>query len=86
MPAPIVPLLPALLALTTTVIGIATQKTPKVPQIQRLDPDNIDDELRDAQKRKGRQIFAGDRALLEGGQIGAERTLGIPPTIIGGET
>jgi len=77
--AAILPVLPALIGLATTVVGIASAKSPKLPEQRRLDVNDIDQELIDAQKRKGRQTFAGNN-LLVGGQIGAERTTG---TLIG---
>lgn len=79
---PLIPIIPAILAFTGTIIQAALEKTPKVPEPQRLDPIDIDQELRDAQKRKGRQILAGDQPLI-GGSIGAERNFGVESTILG---
>lgn len=81
--APVVPLIPSILAFTGTIIQAATQDTPKVPDPRRLDDAAVDNELRDAQKRKGRQIFTGEQSLLAGGKIGADRLLGTDQLLIG---
>jgi hypothetical protein len=81
--APVVPIIPAILALGSTIIEAATRKTPKPPPERRLDIPDIDEELRAAGRRKGRQIFAGESELLAGGKIGAPRTTGTDLTLVG---
>ena len=81
--APLLPILPALLTLTTTIVGAATAKDPPTPlPSQQVVPD-VDQELRDAMKRKGRQRFVNAGDTLAGSDIGSQITLGQGATILG---
>lgn len=79
--APIVPLIPAALGLASTIVQAATRPSNNLPAPRRLDLPSTDEELREAARRKGRQIFAG-QTLLEGEEIGASRTMGVADTTL----
>jgi hypothetical protein len=73
---------PAILAfagtIATVAATIATQ--PKASDLPRpeLNEKKADQELIDAQKRKGRQTLAGtDEGLLAGGPVGSQVTTGV---------
>jgi hypothetical protein len=84
-----IPALPAILAFVGTVAttAIALANKPKLPK-ELTSPanidDNVDQELLDAQRRKGRQTLAGDEQSLIGGPVGAAIALGLESqTLVG---
>jgi hypothetical protein len=74
--AALLPALPAALALTGTIVQAATAPDFDEPlPVNSVVPD-IDEELRDAKRRKGRQRFVSAEDTLAGTQVGAPLTLG----------
>jgi hypothetical protein len=84
-----VPAIPAILSfigtVATTVISLTNQpKLPKELTSPASIADDIDQELLDAQRRKGRQTLAGDEQSLIGGPVGSKIALGLDSqTLVG---
>ena len=76
--APLIPIIPAMLAFAGTVVTAATRPNAPKPPARKLETSTVDQELRDASRRRARQTFAGDDSLLIGGTVGTAETVGVP--------